>query len=285
MRTQLPVITGKPFKPSLTIINKRWTREIPCNGTQEYYGEYSRENKQRECTRTCYETCVGFSGPHPIHDCGREHTYSVDVEPNRRNGAGWLERKANGEVVYHTPWIKNRRPFAMPDVRARQETAEKALARLKKEYTMDADAARSCVEQVGRNVADGYYVVATNGHWALLEKGEGNNPAKGSEWLGATKGYFKIVLDNPELHNAIKRAKTMMNERSKAIGLIGLTDTIGVYSECDAGEFTETVGENVYGSITMVRPWHTQLSYEYIEPLLGYWPMAMWFKDEKSAVV
>ncbi len=93
-----------------------------------------------------------------------------EVEPYRRNGTGWLERKASGEIVYHTPWLKTIKPFEMKPLKARVETSAKALVRLKKELVTANEHKRYMTDD---KHANGFKMTATNGHWALMERADG----------------------------------------------------------------------------------------------------------------
>ena len=85
-------------------------------------------------------------------------------------GAGKLERKASGELVYHTPWLRKPARFAMVEPKARVEDSTKALKRLRAEF-QQANDSPSCVRAVSeRYHAQGYELEATNGHWALMVK-------------------------------------------------------------------------------------------------------------------
>jgi hypothetical protein len=203
-------------------------------------------------------------------------------------GSGWLERKANGALVYHAPWLRKPAPFTMTEPKARVETEARALVRLKKECLTPDDLGGRGTRGLGKFHAQGYVMTSTNGHWALLEYRDMGTLPKSDEqaYLRISKDHKPVKLDNPELHNAIKRAKTMMDTRSRAIGLVSLSiGLVGVHSsDSDAGEFTETVEEKIKGNLTS-KLWGVTLDYNYLEPVLGCWPLTLWIKDDESALI
>jgi DNA polymerase III sliding clamp (beta) subunit (PCNA family) len=204
---------------------------------------------------------------HEYRDCLREHGIEDDSYSAPKRGSGYLERKSSGELVYHTPWLKKPAPFKLAAVKANQETPEKAFARLLKAFKTD-DTSKHCMSVIGADCGDGFKIAATNGHWAICEKGQGSSSTHS---VASAKDHKRVLLTNSELHNAVKRAETAADKRSHYVGLVGLETGIGVYaSTSDEVEFTEIV-DGPAGS-----DWHFGVNVEYLEPVLGVWPMALY---------
>jgi hypothetical protein len=155
----------------------------------------------------------------------------------------------------------------MPEVKARRETPEKAWTRLQREF--ETAETPDCVKAVGMDAGDGYRIVATNGHWALCEMGKGQPGG----YIGDTSNHQRVILNNPELHLALKRAATCAGPRNHCVGLVGLPEGIGVYSSDSEAEFAEIVeGPSFSG--------HFNIDVKYLEPVLGVWPMALFVHKE-----
>ena len=256
MSTQLPVITGKPFTP------KRNPRE---------YWTFQK----------CHKTDCTDTTPDHFHE-----ELSSSKTDSLTNGSGWLERKASGELVYHTPWTRKPAPFRPQALKPRIETALKTLARLKKECVTPG-----CYEtHIGKTCADGFVMTATNGHWAILEQAFAEG--KPDDWLGNTKGYHAAFLDNAELDLALKRAVMMADEKSRTVYMIGEMDTktgkgkVWLHSMCSSpvrgevsGDFTEPV------PATVTKPFTAAVDWTYLEVVLGCWPLTLWVKDDKSQLI
>ena len=233
--------------------------------------------------------------------------HSKRSEPPR-NGSGWLERKANGELVYHTPWLKKSKPFretkSIAEPKARIETPTKALARMRKECVTP----EYCLKRVGKTCPDGFQLTATNGHWALLEPtGKGTVAKPDMANIGNLKGYHASFIDSPEFFLALNRAKVMASDTSRTVHLIGEKGMIHLYSShslglvfsghaCllvgipsgsgepkghrgnnDAGDFQQSV------KAVVTKPWKAAMDYTYLETALGVWPLTVWVKDDESA--
>jgi hypothetical protein len=265
---RLADIVGKPFMPKRNI--KPWTEERDCTDS--------------ECKAPCF--CTDMPRGHFQRDhTDRVHSHNVTVEPSR-NGSGWLERKADGELVYHTPWTAKPKPFSLPPYQARIETTGKALERMRKECTAAAlkEAKAAQESQAGKACPDGFRIVATNGHWALLEKGEGTG--KPLDWLGSLKGCSMAVIETPEFWHAVQRARVMADERSQMAQIrADLLGHMWLYSsnsdsDFDAGDFVERIP-----TIQCDREWQVGLNCKYLEIPLGSWPITVWVKDSESQVV
>ena len=240
MTTQLPLIVGQPFIPQRNI--KPWFVDLACTG--------------EGCARS------------------EPHTHWKEVEPNVKNGSGWLERKASGEVIYHTPWTKRHKPFKMVNPKARVETSAKALERLKKEFLSDPNHAR----HLGRSDGKGYVMTATIGHWALMEPGEGKGDLM--PFLAPSEGHGSTWIEDPEFHNAVKRASIMADKRTNAIRLLAENGVITLSStDPDVGDFSETLPASVS------KAWQASFNVKYLEPILGAWPLTIWAKDEESPMM
>jgi hypothetical protein len=271
---QLPLIVGKPFVPKKVIkAYERLDREYKCKDVG---------CAKAECREARATGQVPSGMPSMV-----THTQQVG-DKHGGHGSGWLERKANGEIVYHTPWTKKHVPFR--DTREaknltpkpRIETSEKALVRLRKECTKKMVEPR-CISTVGRDCGDGYVLVATNGHWALLEPKAQNTGLIGigtSSMFGDVSKSIPNKLYDPELYCAVERAAVMADERSKTVNVCGLVDTIALYSSDSAvGDFVETVDCQVTAAFSFA------CDHDYLLMVLGCWPLTMYYRDEESAVV
>lgn len=194
-----------------------------------------------------------------------------------------LERKTSGEIVYHTPWTKPHIPFRLTTAgrslqpKPRIETSSKSFERMKRDCTKVMDEER-CKQMTGRDCGDGYRMVATNGHWALIERGKGTGVlmpiSKGD------KHTTKVILSDPEFYCALNRAEVMADERSRTVTLLGKGERAWLYSShSDMGDFMEHV------PATTNKPWGVCLNLDYLRMTLGCWPLTMWFRDEENAVV
>ena len=276
---QLPLIKGKPYTPKRTI--KPWFEEYECTGIFEP-AQYT--TNARDCTRNCTRICFCKNQPSAqhtyTHGTCETHTHSKRIEPPR-NGSGWLERKASGEIVYHTPWLKKSKPFretwkSIAEPKARIETPAKALSRMRKEcVTPDDVKARGVLDKV---TPQGYFIAATNGHWALMERWN----SKGKEYgcLDIAEKAHNTTVESSEFYNALQRAAVMANDRSRMVVLIAENDSITLYSaDSDYGAFVETIPAKVS------KPWRAAVDWTYLEMALGVWPLTFWIKDEESALV
>lgn len=259
MNTQLPIIKDKAFTPARNT-KHGVPREIECD------------------SNSCAQA--------------KPHTH----EQTTGNGAGWLERKASGEIIYHTPWLRPHKPFTMPLLKPRVETEAKGLARIRKAYVSDPGMAT----QLGRGTG-GYGTIATNGHWALLERGKQTHFANPIDFLAPSRQHKAVRIVNPEFQLALKRADVMADELYRVVLMWGNRDSLTVYSEHkpdkytvdkkgkrvempkgnDLGSFDETLVDGIEAE----REWQIALNVDYIEPLLGTWPLTMWIKDAESNLV
>ncbi len=211
---------------------------------------------------------------------GQPKVWKAGKECPNMPGSGWLERKANGEIIYHTPWIVKRKPFTMPALKPRVESAGKVLERLKKDIEksiskLDTLDMEKCRQRAGQAAAEGWRIVVTDGHRALLEPadaGQGAYPA------GSTTDYSYAVIENMEFHLTVKRALVMAGKYN-AVQLACQSGVLAVSSSDEEGGFDETM------DIMATGDWHIALNGTYLEPVLGVWPLSMWVKDSKSAVV
>jgi hypothetical protein len=237
---QLPPIEGQPYTPKRNI--KPHAIDVPCTNPEE--------------------SC----GPEP-----HTHRQWIGKDNDRiRNGSGWLERKASGEIVYHTPWLTKHAPFKLQNPKPRVETPAKTLARLKKECVTPIELKK----YIGIGDGDEYVMTQTNGHWALLEPGQQKKETK--EFLSITGNHWLTALDDPELYCAVQRAKTMIDERKPFVDLFNDSKELTLHSSSDAGDFTESVQSSL--GLT----WRLTLDLQYLTMPLGSWPMLIWVEDGNS---
>lgn len=260
--TQLPVVVGKPYKPRNVPPGDRIDNQYTC--------------KNPECKD---------AKPHATKEDGT-HTHWQPTQ----NGSGRLERKADGEIVYHAPWLRPHVPFRLsaagknPQPKPRVETAEKALVRMRKAAgaLVDEDRLKA---MTGKGCGPGWVIAATNGHFALLEPGEVKDSAQYA-WLSDVSKHHKVVLCDNELGCALDRAAIMSNERSRAVVLFAEAGADKGYiyaADSDAGEMIESCGVGLSAELT--KGFRVGLDWKYLEMVLGVWPLAMWWKGDESAVV
>lgn len=210
------------------------------------------------------------------------HTHKQSAGPD---GSGWLERKASGEIVYHTPWTRTPKKFSESvsarALKPRIETPANALIRMRKAC------ARSGMEipgHAGRRIGKGWRVASMNGHWALIEPGIGKEPHM--DWMSTDKPgseYIACKWSNPELWLAIQRA-AVMSGASQAVRLVGDEGEVRVYLRdrvdyYDQGEFMEVV--NMPGNRAR---WDIMLDWKYLDIALGCWPVTFKWKDDESMI-
>lgn len=217
---------------------------------------------------------------------GKPHNHIKTITPSD-GGSGRLERKANGEIIYHTPWTKPHVRFKDSVAgkcltpKPRIETSTKAFERMKKECTAQVTENRTKA-LTGQDACKGYRIVATNGYWALIEQGKGNGGKY--DWLGNIDKYKASTLADPELWNILQCASIMSDERSCMVHVMSLAaNTVTVYANhSDIGEYIGTAnGANGRTETTLA----FTANWKYLEIVLGTWPLTVWFKDEESAVV
>ena len=114
------------------------------------------------------------------------------------------------------------------------------------------------------------------------------------DWLGSAKGYTAPFLDNPEFQLALARAVIMADKNSRSVSMIGERDNgrVWLYSGCSSyapvypsvrgevrGDFVEPVPAQVS------RSWKAAIDWTDLEPVLGCWPLTVWWKDDKSQLI
>lgn len=241
IKNRLPIVTGQPRK---------------IKGAVKYNAPDSTWN----CNRS---ECKDGPGAHTHHQ-------------TVNNGSGWLERKASGEIVYHTPWLRKFKPFELKPLKTRQETSQAALVRMRKECVSSVEWERQLEMHMG---AQGFVMTATDGHWALLEPGDVKTH---KDFLGVTPKHKRHVLHDPEFYLALARAAVMANERSKTVQFVAdaVRQEIVLYAEdSDVGDMTETVPAQLSTN------WRIALNHEYLVMVLGSWPLTMYVRDEDSLIV
>lgn len=163
----------------------------------------------------------------------------------------------------------------------RTETVAKHRARLAKAYA-NRENDGACNRVLGRPTSDGYRLIATNGHCALLELGEGEGELLPS-YYHWTPGDQWIDLP-PAFHLALTRVALLANERSHAITLTIEGAEVLVQTSNYEGAATERVP--VLGmSPTAPLGGSTRavcLNAEYLDPICGVWPLRWYVQDEMS---
>lgn len=244
----LPTITGHP-KTQHHSVKGYSTRQLPCINP----------------------TCTENTEPHSHDYLGGQ-------------GSGYLERKANGDIVYHTPWLTaaKRKPFSMPPLKARvDKDSSKAFERIqgRVEKTAGTQSYTKGQPAKGRTCTKGWELVTTDGERALIIPGDGTGEPMAS--IGDIKGYQRTTIADPEFQLAVKRAAVMAHPRTNTVMLTCKAGTLTLESQDpDCGSFDETL--SVVGKSSA---WRVALNVDFIEPLLGTWPLTVWVKDKDSAVV
>ena len=163
----------------------------------------------------------------------------------------------------------------------RTEPPAKHRARLAKAYA-NRENDGACNRVLGRPTSDGYRLIATNGHCALLELGEGEGELLPS-YYHWTPGDQWIDLP-PAFHLALTRVALLANERSHAITLTIEGAEVLVQTSNYEGAATERVP--VLGmSPTAPLGGSTRavcLNAEYLDPICGVWPLRWYVQDEMS---
>ena len=240
----LPIVKDKPFTPSRRVSS---VYVAPC----------------RKPSRNCPEG---------------NHTHNFGSP----NGSGWLERKASGYLVYHTPWTAKYRLYKPPsEPKPRIETADETLTRLRK---VKADARYA--EDAGTAATDGMKVESTNGHWALCVPGDGNG--KSCVFSEALKGsYQTCVIIDPEFHLILKRASITAGEFDQ----VSLQYADGELTVTSAESTPIGTGGYVLASFeettSCLDPgeWKVVLDWRYLEPVFGSWPIRIKIKDDGTLVI
>ena len=281
---QLDKIVGQPKTMKHPTANSTWRSEyrLPC--------------KRPGC----------ITDDHNVETAENNHSHSHLSSP----GSGKLERKANGDLVYHAPWqtayaktlTRRTRTFKSPELKARvDKTSAAAIERIAADITTDDVRATG---QNGRAACAGYEVRATDGHRALLIPGPGRSSKDEQPlaWLGSlerpkrTFSEFEqdkesacyglaAVIDDKEFHLALQRAMVMLDgrkDRNHTVELFGRrpTGTLTVHSaNSDIGTFDGDVQVTLTESL-----WFAADLY-YLEVVCGQWPLHVWFKDDESAIV
>jgi len=165
-----------------------------------------------------------------------------------------------------------------PAPRARQEPADKHRARLLKAYTDTANDG-TCARVLGRPTRDGYRLTATNGHCALLERGEGRDDPLGyRDWSISPEARWVDLP--PAFHLALLRVSLLANERSHAVTLAIADDELTIHAQTYEGEATERIGALKTSSpaprVTVC------LNAEYLDPACGVWPLRWYVRNAET---
>lgn len=236
------------------------------------------------------------AGPN-VRRISMDRTYRFPAGTKTPSG-GRLRVRPDGTVSYHNPdcitkWKPGSNPFRMPALNPRTDKAGLTFQRLKE--SIEQRAARPRVKNfarfAGRNVADGYSIVTTDGLAALLIR----RPVKDGifvDWQEGTAGEYSKVFDDtfkaarvvctiadPEFHLALKRADVMSCERTRKVRLIGLSHRLTIAStDPDCGTFSETL------PVQSSEFWQVAFDFRLLEPVIGQWPLVVRYVDKLTAV-
>jgi hypothetical protein len=168
------------------------------------------------------------------------------------------------------------KPARLPGApKARREKLDKLRARTLKACTLQDPTADPRVAAVaGRPTGDGYFIAATDGSAALLERGPGTQPRA----TPITRAIGARWVDLPDaFHLALSRVKLLSNERSAAVLLTLTAAGVRVSAKSiDVGEAHEDVpivGRTPGGDVEVC------LSARYLDPLCGVWPLRWYVPD------
>ncbi len=225
-----------------------------------------------------------------------DRTYKFPAGTKTRHQ--FLTIKKDGTVSYRNPacieYAKpGSKPFRLSALNPRTDKPGVTFARLKEAIDNRAgkDREGNCKRFVGRNVADGYRIVATDGTVALLEK-RAVKDGTFVDWQEGTAGEYSKVFDsafaaarivstvsNKEFHLALKRADVMADPRSHKVQLIGLSNRLHIASlDPDCGSFSETL------PVQSSTFWSVAFDFRLLEPVMGTWPLLVRFTNRETAV-
>lgn len=205
----------------------------------------------------------------------------------------YLQVRADGTVTYRNPgcisdWKPGSKAFRMAALNPRTDKAGATFERLK--INIDKSAAgnkpNNASRFIGRAVSDGYRIVGTDGHVALLEKRAAVNGCfvEPAEYCTVFDKAFAAartvaIIADKEFHLALKRARIMADERAPMVRLIGLSSRLRLASQhSDLGSFDETL------QVNSSEFWHVGLDIRLLEPVCGTWPLVVRYVDCETAV-
>ncbi len=215
----------------------------------------------------------------------KDYKYS----PTMRAAKGsYLRIKPDGTVSYHNPEClkysaPGSKPFKLPALNPRNDGSVKTFERLKASIEKSAEEKTKLRNVVGCPAMEGWQIAATDGHRALLARGEGTGEtvplfdvAK-SQIVASLESEFQLVL---------KQALLMCEERVRMVRFVGkdgqltLSSThaepAGQRDGNDSGDFEGSIEANCETS------WHVALNPDYVEPVCGVWPLHIWFSEPES---
>ncbi len=203
----------------------------------------------------------------------------------------YLKIKADGTVSYHNPEClrysrPGSKPFKMSALNPRNDGSVKTFERLKASIEKRAGEQRGMKNIIGCPVMEGWQVAATDGHRALLTRGEGTGDKV--PLFDTDKAHIVACLES-EFHLLLKQSLIMADERSSMVRFIGTDGQLALSSthEEPAGQRDGNDSGSFEGSIesNCETPWHIALNGNYVEPVCGTWPLAVWFTEPESAVM
>ena len=171
--------------------------------------------------------------------------------------------------------------------RARIETADKVISRLRKEWVPDKGEAdyrkEACAKQIGRTFMSDWHLVATQGHCALLLPGAGD---KGPGFSVALWGDY-VVIKDPEFHLAVKRAGVCGAPADRVTltyngGKLRVSaGALGEHSDNGEIEFEQDVDVQAHIAHKFV----VNISGAYLEQCCGVWPLVIHRGEEGTPYV
>lgn len=243
---------------------------------------------------TDHETTESIEAPARLDiRSNKDYRYSPATKPS---SGSFLRIKSDGTVAYHNPEClkynaPGSKPFRMPALKAREESSTKTFERLKASIDKRAsrDPSRNMERFTGRPCMPGWYIVATDGHRALLGRGEGTGERVPTFDKLQETAHIVCSIDDPEFHLALKRALVMTEENQSKVRLIGCPGLLALSSAHgepygqrdgnDAGDFEETLTVNSGSN------WRVAIDANFVEPACGSWPLVVWHSDQDSAVM
>lgn len=181
------------------------------------------------------------------------------------------------------------KPYKLPGYpKPRREVLAKLLARAAAKYTLTEKEREAetriarlsrCDAAIGKRCGDGWYIDSTNGHCAIVRRGERDErtatiiPADLPHWIDLSEAFYF----------ALQRIRLFSNERSEAVRLTSYGDgTVQLYAKSvELGEAWETVTP-VRTSGGELPEYETCLNASYLDAALGVWPLRWYLRPPEQ---
>lgn len=202
--------------------------------------------------------------------------------------------KGNDEIGWTptVPWLDKITPIKLqpgpvarvdknPAITIKRVTAE--ILKSKPESDRDY---QLCVEQVGKKVGK-YACVATDGHRALLVRDAPAKKGKKARWTvtempKATDHNF--VVSDPEIINGLRRLETITRDGRLKVSWVKFSLSAEEGRLVLSSSVEEISGREVY-QCEATKDIEFCLDPHYVIPLMGTYPMVVYFEDDKSPLI